>query len=400
MASSASLWPRATRTGAGRPLRVGFLFNHYAPHQVPHAAPYAFELSRRQPSLEVTIACATAAEETLARRIGDLYPGHRVAFVRLRPRLVERLIDPLVAPHRFARKRWILRHNLDFFRGLDALVAPERHCYLLRSRYGLEDLKLIHTRHGAGDREGGFDERSGAFDLTLLPGRKYVDRLSGMGLLQPGRWAVTGWPKFEVVRGLGKGRQRLFENDRPVVVYNPHFDQRVASWARLGEAVLDFFRRNPAWNLIFAPHVVLFRRHRRHGAKLPRWARTAPNILIDTGSERSADMTYMLAADIYLGDVSSQVYEFLLRPRPCIFLDAHGVAWRDDPSYLHWTMGDVVRDVGRELGPALEAAAARHAGYRPHQEELFAYTFHEEPGSTAAERGADAIARFLATGRA
>lgn len=29
-------------------------------------------------------------------------------------------------------------------------------------------------------------------------------------------------------------------------------------------------------------------------------------------------MTYTPAADIYLGDVSSQSYEFLLDPRPCL----------------------------------------------------------------------------------
>jgi hypothetical protein len=270
---------------------------------------------------------------------------------------------------------------------------------MLRSRFGLEKPVLIHTRHGAGDREGGFDERSGAFDLTLLPGRKYVERLEGMGALRPGRYAVTGWPKFEVVRGLQRERPKLFPNDRPVVVYNPHFDQRVASWERLGREVLDFFLANPQWNLVFAPHVVLCRRHRRHGATLQRRAYKAPNILIDLGSDRSADMTYILAADIYLGDVSSQIYEFLLEPRPC-FLDAHRVNWEDDPSYLHWRLGDVVREPARELGDALEAARARHALYRPLQEELFAFTFHEEPGSTAAERGADAIARFLETGRA
>ena len=71
-------------------------------------------------------------------------------------------------------------------------------------KYGLTDLKLINTRHGAGDREGSFDDRSGAFDLTLLPGQKYVDRLNELGYLRPGTYAVVGWPKFEVVGGLNE----------------------------------------------------------------------------------------------------------------------------------------------------------------------------------------------------
>ena len=106
-------------------------------------------------------------------------------------------------------------------------------------------------------------------------------------------------------------------------------------------------------------------------------------------------MTYMRAADIYLGDVSSQVYEFLLEPRPCVYLNGHGVDWRDDPHYFHWTLGQVVDNVAEDLGPALDRAAETHASYRDAQQTAFDYTFRTEPDSTAAQRGARAIATFL-----
>jgi len=381
-------------------MRVGFLFNHYAVHQVPHAAPYAFELSRLFPEIEVIVACATRKELAMVREIAQLYPGHRCRYVRVRPSWFYLPTDPFVSRKKFKRKNIVLRDNLDFFRSLDALVAPERHCFKLRSQYGLTELKLIHTRHGAGDREGGFDDRSHAFDFTLLPGRKYVERLSELGHLPPEKYAVAGWPKFEVVRGLQRGRRRFFDNDNPVVVYNPHFDQDVSSWAKMGLQVLDWFAANPRYNLIFAPHVVLFKRSQRHNAFLPRKYQRIANILVDTDSVNLSDMTYMLAADVYLGDVSSQVYEFLLEPRPCVFLNAHHVEWRGNVHYLHWTLGQVVGDVPAELGPALERAPALQEQFRPRQEEAFAYTFHSEPGSTAAERGARAIARFLTGARA
>ena len=178
----------------------------------------------------------------------------------------------------------VLRQNLDFFRTLEALVAPERHCMRLRTKYGLTDLKLIHTRHGAGDREGSFDDRSGAFDLTLLPGQKYVDRLNALGYLRPGTYAVVGWPKFEVVRGLKRETKRFFDNTNPIVVYSPHFDQAVSSWHPMGLQVLDFFAEHRDYNLIFAPHVVLFKKSKRHQALLPKQYYNIPNILIDTGS--------------------------------------------------------------------------------------------------------------------
>ena len=376
-------------------LRVGFLFNHYFPHQVPHAAPYAFELSRRYRDIEVIVACSSRQEMDLVETIGALYPGYCCKFQMLMAPWFCRIVDPIASRWNFIRKRIILRHNLRFFRGLDALVSPERTCIDLRKKCELKDLIMIHTRHGAGDREGGFDDRSLAFDFTLLSGRKYAERLTAMGFLPEDRFAVVGYPKFEVVRGLKRKIPRLFNNDNPIVVYNPHFDQSESSWSTMGLQVLEYFFDNREANLIFAPHVVLFKRNRRHGASLPRKYRLAPNIHIDKGSSASVDMTYMLAADIYLGDVSSQVYEFLLDTRPCIFLNGHKVAWQGDPSYYHWTLGPVVENVEPELIQALKQAFTSHHQYIKRQQEAFAYTFYNEPETTSSERGAKAIADFL-----
>lgn len=377
-------------------MKVGFLFNHYSTHQVPHAAPYAFELSRRHPHFEVIIAASTEAELALVRAIGNLYPGHRCRMLRLRPVWWYPLIDPLVSKSKFMRKNRILKDNLDFFGSLDALVVPERHTRRLRTQYGLTDLKLIYTRHGAGDRVGAREEEVTLFDFVLLPGQKYADRLGRLGYLKPRHFLSTGWPKFEVVRALNRERLRFFDNDKPVVIYNPHFDQSIASWSKMGCEVLDFFADHPSYNLIFAPHVILFLRRRRHHAVLPRRYAKISNILIDTDSIALSDMTYILAADIYLGDVSSQVYEFLLEPRPCIFLNAHRVAWENDLHYASWHLGQVVDDVARGLAAALAMAFPAHGQFLSRQREAFAYTFYREPTSTAAQRGADAIAGFLA----
>ena len=57
------------------------------------------------------------------------------------------------------------------------------------------------------------------------------------------------------------------------------------------------------------------------------------------------DGSYTGVADVYLGDTSSQVIEFLMRPRPCVFLNAGGAAWEGDPNYAMWACGEVVDDV-------------------------------------------------------
>lgn len=51
-------------------------------------------------------------------------------------------------------------------------------------------------------------------------------------------------------------------------------------------------------------------------------------MIVDLDSPRLVEMTYTLTADIYLGDLSSQLYEFLIRPRPVAFINAHRVDWQ------------------------------------------------------------------------
>ena len=381
-------------------MRVAFLFNHAVSHQVPHAAPFAFVLSRDYPRIDVIIACSTPEELALAREIAALYPGQRCRLEMLALPWYLKLLDPLISMWSFHRKQAVLRHNLDFFRGLDALVSPEVHCVKLRRQPGLANLRMIRVRHGAGDRDGVFDERLRAFDFMLLPGRKYVDRLRGLGLLPEGDYALAGYPKFEVIQGFNRPVPRLFQNDRPLVLYNPHFAAAQSSWQTMGLQVLDFFAAHPEYNLIFAPHLVLFKRRLRHGAFLPRRYRRVANIHVDLGSSASVDMSYLRAADIYLGDVSSQVYEFLLQPRPCIFLNAHAIDWTDNPAYAHWPLGQVVDRVEPDLHQALQQAGAAQERYRSRQEQAFAYTFYHEPGGSAAALGARAIAAFLARGTA
>ena len=321
--------------------------------------------------------------------------GCRLVEIAVPQSLLSRWLGALAPVDRLAA----LRANLDLFAGLDLLVVPEKTSLLLKTRFGLSTLKFVHTRHGAGDRAVGFDKSSGLFDLVLLSGQKIADRLDAAGLLR--RHAIVGYPKFDTVDL--QARPDPFGNGRPTVMYNPHPAPHLSSWYRWGRDVLEFFRTSPHYNLIFAPHVMLFRRRLHIGldplraavtGRVPENLRGLPHVLIDEGSAKSVDMTHTLSADLYLGEASSQIYEFLARPRPCLFLDAHQTPWQGDANFAHWQAGPVLGDI-RQLGTALEQAFASHAQYRPVQERLFAYSFDltDTPSSTRAAR---AILKFLA----
>ncbi|HET9509838.1 MAG TPA: hypothetical protein VFO80_01700, partial [Sphingomonas sp.] len=222
------------------------------------------------------------------------------------------------------------------------------------------------------------------------------DRMMAMGLITADNHAIVGYPKFETV-DLTR-RPRLFGDDRPVVLYNPHFDPLLSSWYPWGEAVVDAILARGDANLAVAPHVMLFQRrihasveHRRiHWRRdLPERWRGRDGLVVDCGSTRSIDMTYTLGGDIYIGDVSSQIYEWIARPRPAIFLNPGRIDWRDDPNFAHWHLGEVVDDL-TALNPAIDRAMRGPHRFDAAQREAFARTF-DRGDRPAAVRAAEAI---------
>jgi len=381
--------------------RICFLFNHDQTHQVAHSLPIALALAARGEH-RIILAYAREAIRAEIERQADPALIVRVELVRLGlkragTRMLAGALERLVP----AAKLMIYRDNLDFFRSFDAVVVSEKTTLLLKTRYGLERVKLIHTRHGAGDRAIGFNRASAAFDLVLVSGPKIERRLIDDAGLAPEQIALVGYPKFDLCAN-NRFAGSFPAPQRPTVIYNPHPSPKLSSWFRHGAAVLAAFRNQDRYNLIFAPHVMLFERKWVVTIDPPSLARVVPpgpefarepRIHIDTGSAASSDMSYTNHADIYLGDVSSQVYEFLRVPRPCLFLDSHGVDWRDDPNYLHWQAGPVLQSADGLLD-AIDAALAAHPDYAPVQQALIDATFSLSDRPSA-ERAADAITAFL-----
>ncbi|MFD1786831.1 hypothetical protein ACFSC3_04525 [Sphingomonas floccifaciens] len=379
-------------------MKIGFLYNHDALHQVSHTAPVIAALTR-DARADVTVLTSSDAQAMRVRDLIGAEAAAKVRFVALDIGRIARVLDAglrWIAPF---RRIAVLRENLAEFARLDALVVPETTSLMLRDRFGLTDLKYVWIPHGAGDRSVGFRSVMKGFDLVLLSGSKVRDRMLALGLVTPDNHAIVGYPKFETV-DLTR-RPRLFADERPVVLYNPHFDPLLSSWYPWGEAIVDGAVARGDVNLAVAPHVMLFQRrihasveHRRlHWRRdVPERWRDRPGLIVDPGSPRSIDMSYTLGADIYIGDASSQIYEWIARPRPAIFLNPGRIDWVDDPNFAHWHLGEVVDDI-TQLNAAIDRALADPHRFDAVQREAFARTF-DRSDRPAAERAAAEILKM------
>ena len=369
------------------------LFPYIAqPHQEFHSLPVALEMARLYKDVRVHIASLTDERAERLHQLSRLYPESSVTFDTLAmPRWIRNHIKqhgptPL-------SKMAVLFLNRNYFNKFQAIVIPERTSLYLR-KMGVHNPRLIWTRHGAGDRAIGFTNDVRKFDYILMAGHKVEERLLHAGTLRKGHYATGIYAKFDMVRRLHVQARPLFNNGRPTVLYNPHFSRSLSSWPRFGMKLLEYFARQGKYNLIFAPHYRLFDTNRAKSMEILVPFTRSPHMIIDLGSDKSVDMTYTMAADLYLGDVSSQVSEFIIKPRPCLFLNAHRTAWRGDPNYENWTLGPVLENV-ETAGNDLDNAFLSHANFLDRQKEYIHDTFGFEPPADTAAKGAKSIIDFL-----
>jgi hypothetical protein len=313
-------------------LRIAFLAISQA-HQYLHWLPAALCLAR-EPDVEVTVFGTSTAGLDFIRSYD---PDGLLKICRLWVPSLRR--DGLFSPPK--RRLALLLHHWQIGR-FPVIVTTETTSSLLYRLPGFSS-RIVHLKHGAGDREGGYNPKHKHFDLTLVNGPKDKERLIARGLANESNCLVVGYAKYELVRPAP-----AVDNSVPTALYNPHFDKQLSSWFRHGPEIVRAMEKIDGWNFVVAPHVKV-----KGGPKV---RSDSANVLIDMGSVRSIDMTYTEQASVYIGDISSQVYEFLRRPRPCIFLNLDAVDWRRNENYAHWRLGQVIERV-EELPVALSRAA-------------------------------------------
>ncbi|MBB3910229.1 hypothetical protein [Sphingomonas desiccabilis] len=367
--------------------RVAFLFLGET-LLIPHLFPIVEALGDLAPDLPQDLWVSTSMHEAL---IGGWLAERPHAPIRIRraPGFRTVAVDDGTNPPLPPKLPMLARLAPRLARVPVAVCAEQTSLWLPRLLPFLPT-RFVKTSHGVGSMSARDDRRRRAAWHTLVPSererRTYLQR--GM---PPERIVATGYVKAGF-------RQRSyakpeFAEDRPVLLYNPHWQQHRSSWWQWGQQVVRRVLAEGRWNLIFAPHQRLVERAPEVRA-LCEELKGRGDTHCDYQSFAAVDGSYTAAADLYLGDTSSQLLEFLVRPRPCVFLNAGGAAWRQDPSYAMWVAGEVVDNLDGLL-PALSRAGTEHPRFADAQAALASDSLGDTSGAAPA-RAASEILRVLA----
>ena len=354
----------------------------------PHLWPIIDALARRRPELPIDLWVSTSVHEDL---IGSwLGPAH--GNVRLRRAPGFRTLDgyrpgdnPPLPPKLPTLVRLAPR-----LIGTPVVVCAEQ-ASLWLPRMLPSRTRYIFTVHGAGPLNYNRDGRLRFASHLLVPSDLHTADHLAHGIAAD-RIVETGYAKASFRPSIR--RQDIFADDRPVLLYAPHWQRYRSSWWAWGREIIDMLVAQQRYNVVLAPHQRLFERDADARALLAA-AGQAPHVHVDSGSFAMVDGSYTAMAGLYLGDTSSQILEYLARPRPCVLIETPGMSWREGGAECGYrACGDVVRDPA-DLWPAIDAACTRHGRYAPFQLQ-FAARALGDTSAAAPVRAADAILQALA----
>jgi len=224
--------------------------------------------------------------------------------------------------------------------------------------------KLFYLYHGTGSRAYGFDHRLNDFDYILAPGPYHRDRLIDENVCDEKKIKMVGQPKFESIENKYTSKKNIFNNDNPIFYYNPHWEMSLSSYLLWRKVLIDFFKENKKYNLIFAPHPLVKHLANKKGYSVEKNSKISGNIIIDLDSRSLIDGTYNAISDVYIGDVSSMVAEWInYSPRTCIFINAQKIDWEGNKNYDMWRYGTVI-DNPNQLEKQLKKSLSNNPFYK------------------------------------
>ncbi len=312
----------------------------YGVHQLYHSAMTAMELASKRKDLEVLCISCNKEHTEILHKIRENYPDCPAKIIELKQPFRYKYLN--YKKKKYPSVNAMVKKGKMYFKDADIIVTTSHGTIKMFGKFGITSPKFIYQYHGSGGRKYSFDPELAKYDLIFVTGNFTKKGLLENKISTEDKIKIVGYPKFDYPINKEKIKKKLFEKDLPIVLYSPHWEPDLSSYNKFAEKILDYFSRQNKYNLIFAPHLLISHWKNRFGYNVEFQKYSSEKIVVDFGSNYSTNGTYLAISDIYLGDVSSMVYEFIARKsRPCIFLNAHNIKWQNRDDYTFWKFGSV-----------------------------------------------------------
>ncbi len=349
---------------------------------IPHLWPIAEALAEAAPDVTIDLWVSTSIHEEMLGRWSRAFPSMRL---RRAPGYRALLGLPPGTNPPLPSKLPMLARLAPLLLGTRVAVCAEQTSLWIPTALPFHPTRFVRTAHGAGPINARGDRRQRAATLLMEPSETERQAFIAQGV-RPERIVVTGYIKASF-------RQRtpasaLFAKPRPILLYNPHWQRSRSSWWEWGRQIVAMLAEQRRFNVILAPHQRLVERDPDIRAVMAGVAHL-PHVHADLESFAMVDGSYPAAADLYLGDTSSQVVEYMARPRPCLFLNPQRIDWQAAGDHGFWECGDVVEELAT-LPDALTDAMNDHPRYIAMQQ-----SFAEKSLGDTSDRAPKASAKYL-----
>jgi len=377
-------------------IKIGFVFLDGI-YLIPHFFDSVAELYNR-PNIKVDILTHENPDQYLYQAL-DKY-NIPYSIIKQLPTYLYKKIAYKIQGRKKPSNQYIIKKNKKILLNYDILVFTVFNNKRIK-RKNKNKPKYIFLMHGAGDSFFPFQPEHKStieeFSLVTTPGKKINDLFAQMGKFKNTHFEICGYQKLDFVKKM-KTETVLFNDDKPVVLYNPHFSKQFSSFYRYGLDILEYFYQNKEYNFIFAPHMNLFSEESKNSLSInliPKKYYETEHMIIDFGSIQSVNMTYTQNADIYIGDVSSQIYEFLIeKTKPAIFIDIQQINQKENLFFKHFSLGKVITDI-KDLPELLQTRELWQKKYEKKQKKMIEYTFDIDPNKSSGKRVAETIINFI-----
>jgi len=276
----------------------------------------------------------------------------------------------------------------------DGIVCSLYNDLTLRKFIG-DKPQLIFAGHGIANRSYSYDDKIKGFDYILLAGENEKSIRESLGQLIEGKYLITGYPKYDICENVDCVSP--FQNEKPIVFYNPHWLKEYSSFYSHGIQILKSFSKQQDYNLIFAPHSLLITRNQSILSEINSFEKFS-QIHIDTGSIHCHNMNYIKLSDIYLGDISSQALEFaLVKNRPCLFVvhNKNEINSKEFHSLAFGKIIDSVENLADELSSITEDFNSKYHSIQ--SKEIPKLFYHSN--KKASQIASTGITKYLSNGK-